>query len=176
MVVFLLLMVRTVTLVSLVVVMATVVLMAVVSVDDTSETAGNRAVEGANGGVGIAHVAGSGSCVAYGSDSSGSVDGSGSIDDTAETAGNLNNAAEGANLIMRIKLWEITRLRIRIWRMICYVKQLKKVNNSIVVGLKVANRELKKLWKAECDVQRKKLTTVVRNNLQIVKDLARSGK
>ena len=57
-----------------------------------------------------------------------------------------------------------------IWRMTCYVKQLKKVNYSIVVELKVANSELKQLRKAECDLQRMKLTTFVKNNLQIVKD------
>jgi len=42
-------------------------------------------------------------------------------------------------LIMRLKVWEITQLRIQIWRLTSYVKQLKKVNYGIVVGLKVAN-------------------------------------
>jgi len=51
------------------------------------------------------------------------------------------------------------------------VKQLKKVNYGIVVGLKVAQSELRRLRKAECDVQRNKLTTVVKNNVRIVKDL-----
>ena len=55
-----------------------------------------------------------------------------------------DHAVEGANLIMQLKLWEIMRLRIQIWRMTCYVKQLKKVNYSIVVGLKLANSELKR--------------------------------
>ena len=40
-----------------------------------------------------------------------------------------------------------------------------------MVGLKVAQSELRQLRKAECDVQRSKSTTVVKNNLQIVKDL-----
>ena len=55
--------------------------------------------------------------------------------------------------------------------MTSYVKQLKKVNYGIVVGLKVAQSELRRLRKAECDVQRNKSTTVVKNNLRIVKDL-----
>jgi len=55
--------------------------------------------------------------------------------------------------------------------MTCYVQQLKKVTYGIVVVLKVANSELKRLRKAECDLQRKKLTTVVKNSMQIVKDL-----
>jgi len=76
---------------------------------------------------------------------------------------------------MRLKAWEITQLtiiiRIQIWRMTSYVKQLKKVNYSIVVGLKVAKSKLRRLQKAECDVQRNKSTTVVKNNLRMVKDL-----
>jgi len=55
--------------------------------------------------------------------------------------------------------------------MTSYVKQLKKLNYSIVVGLKVAQSELRRLRKAECDVQRNKSTTVVKNNLRMVKDL-----
>ena len=51
------------------------------------------------------------------------------------------------------------------------MKQLKKVNYGIVVGLKVAQSELRRLQRAECDVQRNKSTTVVKNNLQMVKDL-----
>jgi len=47
---------------------------------------------------------------------------------------------------------------------------LKKVNYGIVVGLKVAQSELRRLRKAECDVQRNKTTTVVKNNLRMVKD------
>jgi len=39
------------------------------------------------------------------------------------------------------------------------------------VGLKVAQRELRRLRKAECDVQRSKSTTVVKNNLRMVKYL-----
>jgi len=52
-----------------------------------------------------------------------------------------------------------------------YVKQLKKVNCGIVVGLKLAQSELRRLRKAECDVQRNKSTTVVNNNLRMVKYL-----
>ena len=48
---------------------------------------------------------------------------------------------------------------------------LKKVNYGIVVGLQVAQSELRRMYKAECDVQRSKSTTVVKNNLRIVKDL-----
>jgi len=51
------------------------------------------------------------------------------------------------------------------------VKQLKKVNYGIVVGLKVVQSELRRLRKAECDVQRNKSTMVVKNNLRMVKDL-----
>ena len=40
-----------------------------------------------------------------------------------------------------------------------------------MVGLKVAQSELRQLRKAECDVQRSKSTTVVKNNLRMVKDL-----
>ena len=63
-----------------------------------------------------------------------SVDGSGSTDDTSETT--RDHTVEGANLIMRLKLWEIKQLRIPIWQMTSYVKQLKKVNYGIVVGMK----------------------------------------
>jgi len=62
-------------------------------------------------------------------------------------------------------------LRKRILRMTSYVKQLKKVNYGIEVGLKVAKNELRRLRKAECDVQRNKSTTDVKNNLRMVKDL-----
>jgi len=55
--------------------------------------------------------------------------------------------------------------------MTTYMKQLKKVNYGIVVGLKVAQRELRWLRMAECDVQRNTSTTVVKNNVRIVKDL-----
>jgi len=55
--------------------------------------------------------------------------------------------------------------------MTSYVKQLKKVNYGIVVGLKVAQSELRRLRKVECDVQRNKSTTVVKNNVRMVKDL-----
>jgi len=48
---------------------------------------------------------------------------------------------------------------------------LKKVNYGIVVGLKVAQSELRRLQKAECDVQRNKSTTVVKSNLRMVKYL-----
>ena len=82
-----------------------------------------------------------------------------------------NHAVEGANLIMRLKAWEITQSRMRIWGMTSYVKQLMKVNYGIVVGLTVAKSELRRLRKAECDVQRNKSTTVVKNNLRLVKDL-----
>jgi len=37
-------------------------------------------------------------------------------------------------------------------------------------GKKVAKSELKRLRKAECDVQRNKSTTVVKTNLRMVKD------
>ena len=50
----------------------------------------------------------------------------------------------------------IKEVRMRIWRMASYVKHLKKVNYGIVVGLKVAQSELRRLRKAGCDVQRKK--------------------
>ena len=90
-----------------------------------------------------------------------SVDGSGSADDASEST--RNHTVEGANLIMQLKEWEIKELRMRIWRMTSYVKQLKKVNYGIVVGLKVAQSELRRLWKAECDVQRNKSTTVFQN-------------
>jgi len=43
---------------------------------------------------------------------------------------------------MLLKAWEIKELRMRIWRMTSYVKQLKKVNYGIVVGMKVAQSEL----------------------------------
>ena len=59
----------------------------------------------------------------------------------------------------------------RIWRMTSDVKQLKKVNYGIVVGLKAAQSELRRLRKAERDVQRNKSTMVVKNNLRMVKDL-----
>jgi hypothetical protein len=72
---------------------------------------------------------------------------------------------------MLLKVWDITQLRIRIWRMTRYVKQLKKVNYGIVVGLRVAKSELRRLRKAERHVQRNKSTTVVKNNLRMVKDL-----
>jgi len=52
-----------------------------------------------------------------------------------------------------------------------YVKQLKKVNYGIVVGSKVAQSELRRLRKAECDVQWNMSTTVVNNNLRMVKNL-----
>ena len=81
-----------------------------------------------------------------------SVDGSGSADDASEST--RNHTFEGANFIMLLKAWEITDLRMRIWRMTSYVKQLKQVNYGIVVGLKVAQSELRRLRKAECDVQR----------------------
>ena len=48
---------------------------------------------------------------------------------------------------------------------------MKKVNYRIVMGLKVAKSELRRLQKAECDVQSNKSTTVVQNNLRMVKDL-----
>ena len=88
------------------------------SVDDASETVGNHAVEGANGVVCVAHVADSGIGVAYGRDNGGSVHGSGSVDDAVEAV--ENHAVEVANLIMQLKLWEIMRLRIQIWRITCY--------------------------------------------------------
>jgi len=40
-----------------------------------------------------------------------------------------------------------------------------------VVGLKVAQNELRRLRKAECEVQRHKSTTVVKNSLRMVKEL-----
>jgi len=79
-----------------------------------------------------------------------SFDGSGSADDASEST--RNHTVEGANLIMLLKAWEIKELRMRIWRMTSYVKQLKKVNHGIVVGMKVAQSELRRLRKAECDV------------------------
>jgi len=57
-----------------------------------------------------------------------SFDGSGSADDASEST--RNHAFDGANLIMLLKAWEIRELRMRIWRMTSYVKQLKKVNYS----------------------------------------------
>ena len=51
------------------------------------------------------------------------------------------------------------------------MKQLKKVNYGIVVGLKVAQSELRRLRKAKCDVQRNQSTTVVKNNVRMVKIL-----
>eukprot|EP00277_Geminigera_cryophila_P000766 CAMPEP_0179427372 /NCGR_PEP_ID=MMETSP0799-20121207/13342_1 /TAXON_ID=46947 /ORGANISM="Geminigera cryophila, Strain CCMP2564" /LENGTH=630 /DNA_ID=CAMNT_0021202397 /DNA_START=535 /DNA_END=2429 /DNA_ORIENTATION=+ len=98
-----------------------------------------------------------------------SVDGRSGVDYSSEPT--KNHAVEGADLIFQLKLWEITRLRIRICRMTCYAKQLKKVNYGIVVGLKAAKCELKRLRKTECDLQRKELTTVVKINLQRVRDL-----
>jgi len=97
------------------------------------------------------------------------LDDSSSADDASETT--RDHAVEGANLILRLKAWEITQLRIRIWRMTSCMKQLKKVNYGIVVGLKVAKSELRRLRKAESDVQRNKSTTVVKNKLRMVKDL-----
>ena len=67
------------------------------------------------------------------------------------------------NLIMQLKAWEINELRMRIWRTTSHVKQLKKVNYGIVVGLKVAQSELRRMRKAECDVHRNKSTMVVKN-------------
>jgi len=96
-------------------------------------------------------------------------DGSGSADDASEST--RKHTVEGANLIMLLQAWEIKELRMRIWRMTSYVKQLKKVNNGIVVRLKVAQSELRRLRKAECDLQRIKSTTVIKNNLRMVKDL-----
>jgi len=55
--------------------------------------------------------------------------------------------------------------------MTSYVKQLKKVKYGIVVGLKVAQSELRRLRKAKCDVQRNQSTTVVKNNVRMVKIL-----
>jgi len=72
---------------------------------------------------------------------------------------------------MLLMAWEIKELRMRIWRMTSYVKQLKKVNYGIVVGLKVVQSELRWLRKVECDVQRNKSTTIVKNNVRIVKDM-----
>jgi len=65
-----------------------------------------------------------------------SFDGSGSADDASESM--RNHTVDGANLIMLLKAWEIKELRMRIWPMTSYVKQFKKVNSGIVVGLKVA--------------------------------------
>jgi len=48
---------------------------------------------------------------------------------------------------------------------------MKKVNYGTVVGLNVAQSELRRLRKAECDVQKNKSTTVIKNNLRMVKDL-----
>jgi len=62
-------------------------------------------------------------------------------------------------------------LRMQIWRMTSYVKQLKKVNYGIVVGLNTAKSELRRLRKAEGNVRRNKSTTVFKNNLRMVKDL-----
>jgi len=45
------------------------------------------------------------------------------------------------------------------------------VNYGVVVGLKVAQNVLRRLRKAECEAQRNKLTTVVKNNLRMVKEL-----
>jgi len=98
-----------------------------------------------------------------------SVDGRGSADDASEST--RNHTVEGANLIMQLKALEIKELRMQIWRMTSYVKQLKKANYGIVVGLKVAQSELRWLRKAECDVQRNKSITVVKNNMRMVKDL-----
>jgi len=61
-----------------------------------------------------------------------SVDGSGASESTR------NHTVEGVNLMMQLKAWEIKEMRMRIWRMTIYVKQLKKVNYGIVVGLKAA--------------------------------------
>jgi len=79
-----------------------------------------------------------------------SVDCSGSADDASEST--RNHTVEGANLIMRLKAREIKKLRIRIWRMTSYVKQLNQVNYCIVVGLKVAQSVSRRLRKVECDV------------------------
>ena len=79
-----------------------------------------------------------------------SVDGNGSADDASEST--RTRTVEGANFIMQLKAWEIKELRMRIWRMTSYVKQLKKVNDGIVVGLKVVQSELRQLRKAECNV------------------------
>jgi len=54
---------------------------------------------------------------------------------------------------MQLKALEIKEMRMRIWRMTSYVKQLKKVSYGIVVGLKAAKSELFRLRKAEGDVQ-----------------------
>jgi len=64
-------------------------------VDDASETAGNHAVEGANGVVCVAHVVDSGIGVAYGRDNGVSFDGSGSVD-------------------ALLRLWKTTQLKVRI--------------------------------------------------------------
>ena len=97
------------------------------------------------------------------------LDGSGSADDASNST--INHTVDGVNLRMRLKAWEIKELRMRIWRMTSYVKQLKKVNNGIVVGLKAAKSEFRRLRKAEGDVRRNKSTKVVKNNLRMVKDL-----
>ena len=86
-------------------------------------------------------------CVGAGRDS---VDGSGSADDASEST--RNHTVEGVNLIMRLKAWEIKELRMQIWRMTSYVKQLKKVNYGMVVGLKAAKSELRRMRKGEGDV------------------------
>ena len=62
-------------------------------------------------------------------------------------------------------------MRMRIGRMTSYVQQLNKVNYGVVVGLNVAQNELRRLRKAECEVQRYKSTTVVKDNLRMVKEL-----
>jgi len=54
--------------------------------------------------------------------------------------------------------------------MTSYVKQLEKMNYGIVVGLKVAQSELRRLQKVECGVKRNKTTMVVKNNLRMVKE------
>ena len=86
-------------------------------------------------------------------------------------SGGVGDIVEGANLIMLLKAWEIKELRMRIWRMTSYVKQLKKVNYGIVVGLKAARSELRRLRKTEGERRRNKSTAVVKKNLRIVKDL-----
>ena len=50
------------------------------------------------------------------------------------------------------------------------MKQLKKVNHG-TVGWKVVNSGLRGLQKVECDGQRPESAKVVKNNLQIVKDM-----
>jgi len=85
------------------------------SVADASEATRNHAVEGTNGSIGVAHGANSGIGVAHSSDGRCSVDGSSSVDDASEST--RDHAVEGANLIIWLKAWEITQLRMRIWRM-----------------------------------------------------------